>query len=574
MKLIIREYLASLRERDELDAILPDLLSELGFNVYSRPQRGTTQHGVDIAAVGQDPSGEQRVYLFSIKQGDLTRKDWDGPLQALRPSLNEILDAYIPNHIPAQFAELKISICLCFGGDMQEQVRESVTGFIKKHSTEHISFEEWNGDKIAGLLLEGVLREELLPKSLRSHFQKSVALLDEPDIAYRHFSTLIKEIGSLLKDDLTRVRAARQIYICVWILFVWGRDINNVEAPYKASELAILSVWELLKPLIGTQKKANPEITRVLNQLIALHLQIADTFVGKYIAPHCKKRNALAMAVGTQSSIDVNFKLFDLLGRIGMWGLWFIKFSEPLEDEKLKAATEAIDVYADIGLSMIENNSALWLPIADTQTTDITLFLMLCAHSTIDMNRVAPWLDALVSRYEFTVAKRGRYPTSYREYRALIDHPRDRSDEYFKESTVGSTLIPILMAWTAGLGRVDLASRISKLVEESFGHCTMQLWSPDEASEEHLYVNSDIHGRAICELPITGDGAELLETISASCKAKTDLKDLSAMRTGFWPVVLLACLHWRLPIPPELWIHALYSSDGTSEPTTSDSVTS
>ena len=37
MKLVIREYLASLRERDELDAILPDLLSELGFTVFSRP---------------------------------------------------------------------------------------------------------------------------------------------------------------------------------------------------------------------------------------------------------------------------------------------------------------------------------------------------------------------------------------------------------------------------------------------------------------------------------------------------------------------------------------------------------
>lgn len=43
MKLIIKEYLASLKERDELDAVLPDLLSQLGLNVYSRPARGTRQ---------------------------------------------------------------------------------------------------------------------------------------------------------------------------------------------------------------------------------------------------------------------------------------------------------------------------------------------------------------------------------------------------------------------------------------------------------------------------------------------------------------------------------------------------
>lgn len=46
MKLVIREYLASLKERDELDAVLPDLLTELGFTVYSRPARGTRHAAV------------------------------------------------------------------------------------------------------------------------------------------------------------------------------------------------------------------------------------------------------------------------------------------------------------------------------------------------------------------------------------------------------------------------------------------------------------------------------------------------------------------------------------------------
>lgn len=564
MKLIIREYLASLREREELDAILPDLLSELGFNVYSRPRRGTTQHGVDIAAVGQDATGERKVYLFSIKQGDLTRKDWDGSVQALRPSINEILDVYIPNHIPLEFSDLRISICLCFGGDMQEQVRAAVSGYIRKSSTDQIGFEEWNGDKIAGHLVDGVLREELLPKPLRSYFQKSVALLDEPDIAYRHFSSLLHKLQETTdKNDRTRTRMARQIYICVWVMFVWGRDIENTEAPYRASELAILNVWELLKPLLNTQTRANAEIVEVLSQLMALHLRIAGEFLERHIAPHCKKRDALAMAVGSQSSIDVNIKLFELLGRIGMTGMWLVKFSNALKGKELEAARETITAYTDTGLSMIESNSALWLPIADSQSTDIAIFLMLCAHSTVDMNRVALWIEALVSRYEFTVARRGRYPTSFEDYRALIDHPRNRSDDYFRSATTGSTLIPLIAAWSMGIGRPDLAAKLSKLAASHFDHCTMQLWSPDEASEEHLYVNSDAHGRAICDLPVHNDASELVQTILTACEAKSDFESLSAIRTGFWPIALLACLHWRLPIPPDFWIRSLVPSDST-----------
>ena len=66
MKLIVREYLGSLRERGELDVILPDLLSQLGLNVFSRPARGTRQDGVDVAAVGKFDNDESRVFLFAI----------------------------------------------------------------------------------------------------------------------------------------------------------------------------------------------------------------------------------------------------------------------------------------------------------------------------------------------------------------------------------------------------------------------------------------------------------------------------------------------------------------------------
>jgi hypothetical protein len=44
---------------------------------------------------------ESKVYLFSVKSGDLDRRDWDGKPQDLRPSINEIIDVFIPTRIPA-----------------------------------------------------------------------------------------------------------------------------------------------------------------------------------------------------------------------------------------------------------------------------------------------------------------------------------------------------------------------------------------------------------------------------------------------------------------------------------------
>ncbi|XOF33939.1 MAG: hypothetical protein ACL93V_01160 [Candidatus Electrothrix sp. YB6] len=111
MKLIIREYLASLRERKELDALLPDLLSQMGLDVFSKPGIGNRQYGVDVAAFGSIDDQPEKVYLVSIKSGDLGRKDWNsGSIQDLQPSLDEIRDTYIPTHLPAEYKNKPIEI--------------------------------------------------------------------------------------------------------------------------------------------------------------------------------------------------------------------------------------------------------------------------------------------------------------------------------------------------------------------------------------------------------------------------------------------------------------------------------
>lgn len=141
MKLIIREYLSSLKERGELDSVLPDLLSQLGLNVYSRPARGTRQDGVDVAAVGSLDGGPEKVYLFSIKAGDLTRGGWDGNSeQSLRPSLNEIIDAYIPHRLPAEHRGKDIVICIALAEMSENQFARSLQALLGKiqRATSHL----------------------------------------------------------------------------------------------------------------------------------------------------------------------------------------------------------------------------------------------------------------------------------------------------------------------------------------------------------------------------------------------------------------------------------------------------
>jgi hypothetical protein len=559
MKLIIREYLGSLKEREELDAILPDLLSELGFTVISRPQRGTVQYGVDVAAVGVDvEDGEKKLFLFSIKPGDLTRADWSGAPQALRPSLEQILDVYIPMRIPKQYAALKVVICLCVGGVVQEQVQADVRGFINRYSTDQISFAQWHGDVLAEHLLNGVLREEILPKPLRSSFQKAVAMVDEPDVAFRHFSALAAEIRkSGLKTMKTRVRAARQLYVCLWILYVWARDAGNVEAAYRSSELVMLNIWEILRPTIGSKAADRKALSKVLDQAIQLHLQIASELLETKIFPHVGVRHGLSHTSHPQSSLDTNLALFDLLGRIGLTGLWLYWVASRTPGPAREAADKLLATFTVRGFELIENNPALMLPISDDQATDITLFLMLWAASGAPPDATSKWLLDVIRRLNFTVRARARYPTIFTDYRTLAAHPKDRSDEYFQEATAGSTLIPILMAWAGVVAGDEAVDMLQALAREKLAHCTFQLWMPDAQSEQHLYLGDDTHGRALTDIPIVAGLAPVLETITEACAADTGFVDLSANRADVWPLMLLACRHHRLPIPPHVWIGSL-----------------
>jgi hypothetical protein len=80
---------------------------------------------------------------------------------------------------------------------------------------------------------------------------------------------------------------------------------------------------------------------------------------------------------------------------------------------------------------------------------------------------------------------------------------------------------------------------------------------PDAKSEDEPCVGVNDHGQALCGLPLDEGGPQLLATIVEACGMKAAFESLSPIKTGFWPVILVACRHHQLPIPPGFWIESL-----------------
>lgn len=468
MKLIFRSYLASLKEREELDAILPDLLSELGYTVFSRPGRGTLQFGVDVAAVGQDEDGQRKVFLFSVKQGNITRQSWnDGTLQSVRRSLDDILDAYIPTRIPKRFSNLDIVICLAFGGDIQEAVRTQLSNYPADRTTafgKRISLDEWNGDKLADLLVKGILREKSVPREFQPNFQKAIALVDEPDAAYRYFRRMLAQVVNERKRFKEILRAARQLYIGLWVIYVWARDAHNVEVAYRASELVLLNIWNLAQKVPATKSgKERNQCLELVQQTVSLHQSIATEFLATKVLPYVKIHYGVSSALGTREAADVNLKLFELLGRIGIAGLWAQWSAKKALDHSNSADSNTLSSreIAEMGFALICHNPALLLPLQDQHAIDIALFLLLAAGEKEYWNQIGAWLREMTLRLEFAVKIHSSYPCVFTDYRDLISHPREQTDKYRARATTGSILIPLLSAFLAAVG--DRASLMKLL---------------------------------------------------------------------------------------------------------------
>jgi hypothetical protein len=149
------------------------------------------------------------------------------------------------------------------------------------------------------------------------------------------------------------------------------------------------------------------------------------------------------------------------------------------------------------------------------------------------------------------------YPTIHGSYRELIGHPRDQTDEYRKNETKGSTLISILALWASSQGATDNTQALAEFAKEKLAHCNMQLWVPGADSEGKVYLGHSAHGMALTDIPITANGNAAIEVLEAESAQDNHFNALSAISLGHWPILVLACRHHRLPIPPNLWLHLL-----------------
>jgi hypothetical protein len=77
-----------------------------------------------------------------------------------------------------------------------------------------------------------------------------------------------------------------------------------------------------------------------------------------------------------------------------------------------------------------------------------------------------------------------------------------------------------------------LFAKIGRLQQEFLGNCNLQLWFPDDASEENLYSNKDLHGIAFTDIKLQDGPSMFLTRIADECNQFPQFGKLSWLRTA------------------------------------------
>lgn len=550
MKLIIKEYLSLLKESKELDSLIPELLLAMGHEVISKPQIGVRQNGVDVESTGMDEDGIKKVFLFTIKEGDFGRSDWDnGTLQAVRPSLNEIIDSYIPKKLSPENKLLVKKIILATGGDKKQEINENWDGYIEINSKkDEIEFDFWGGDKLALLIEKYIFNEFIIPKEQRSLFRKALSLIGDTDYDLSDYYQFLNEL--LFKNELEKesdkkiLKALRLVYLSLNIIVYWSQSENNLKHGLLATERTLLNIYEFLYKNNFMKKRNFKEI---LDKVYEKNFQTIENY--------CKKIYSLievenGLSFRGHDFLQESLILFEQLGILALYGNLYHMLAYRDENNFDDIKYQEINTHLKL---MIKNHKGLYNPVYDEHIIDISLALYFL-ELWDEIEFIDEWIYNLISHIEFAYYQGNYFPIDTNSFEDLVECNLGEKKEK-KEYIITSTLIPILAFWCIKLGLIENYKYLYKISQDIYKNTTLQIWFADNELEKYVYNSSASveSGYVFAPLKIYENISKMGTTIDKLGKSE----HLINLENKEMPILyFISSRYFRMPILPHVLVNS------------------
>lgn len=559
MRLLLQEYVGMMKEETELESVVSALVTSMGLDVLSLPQRGVRQNGVDIHAVGVDPSDNQRKnFLFTIKQGNITRTGWDGSNQAVRTSLNQIIDVYAQNNIPASDKNNITKVVLCCGGELRQEIQSDWTGYQNNNASRGFQFDLWNGSKLSSLIEEHLLNENIFIEDIKKKMRRTLVVLSDYGYDLSHYKEMLNEFlfnddwKSLTGSSLEKkaIKALSMIPVCLGMINAYSKEADNSKHPLIASEFTLLRVWDFLQK---NKLEKNAKIFSIYSDIFGMYANFGAEFFGK-TNPHAQVPDGIT--IHCRNSITASEVVFEQIGILSSLGLSQVLWGVATQSE---ANIKNAKVISETLKNVILNNGISGSPCFDEMTVDIALAVLLL-YINGESDFIKEWFFKIVQRFSYSYCVKGKgFPVGYDSIDMLVEFEKENGHSK-EEMSSTSTLLALIGYWCVILDDKKLYPELVEFIETKLPHCTVQMWFPSKGIKDQLYQDYAGNELGIAEAPI-----HFPKSIDELRERLLKFIDFSKKSDAFETVwndsppalPLIASRHFRTPVIPFFWLNHL-----------------
>lgn len=553
MRLILAEYINSLKEDGELDKILQDILRANGVEIFSRPERGR-QFGVDIYAVGKDftDGNKRKVFLITVKQGDLDRRNWDAEVNSVRQSLDEIREVFVKNNLAPQHKKLPIKIVVAFNGLIKQSLQQNWVGYTNQFP--EFDFALWESDFFVEQFQDKLLNESGFSNDLRSSIRKTIIHLESRDYKLGDFVNVLDLLCNnfrIATNKKAKIKVLKEMRLVVSMVLKYCEESDNLLHAVNCSEKYILMLWSLF---VGGKPEAI--YAKEVVQGFHLHLETLGKYNNKF-SFLCEIKDGLGRSVS--DSLSYNSVVYEQLGIWCETGLFMLQMYEFLthgDGEKAKLAAniylEKAKIIASEAIYLVNNNSIFYTPRFDDQLIEIHLLLMLLYKLGLKQQA----LDILQGLHK-NIAEAYAFTKIYPAFKDLrtVSELEANTDVRSKHDYNSSYLYTLLVEWSIVLNSSRLYKSFKSVKDTLLRDISLLLWFPDLETEAKVYTENanDDSGYALSgiDLPESMEDYKLL--LEEEYKNNCFEKDFTFIKESYWAVGLIASRHFRTHIFPHYW---------------------
>ena len=467
MRFIVKNYLLTLKEKDELDLLLCDILLQDGFIIDSIPKTGNRQFGVDILA-----HSKSEVLFFVVKQGNIDRKMWDDGQNSVRQSMNEILDVTLRN-MPSAALEKDITIVVATNGYLDDPVRLNWQGYQEQHRNYnglHISYKFWGIDEITEQVQQTLLSENLFPLDMRPDFRKALYFVEESDYKNSYYENIIntyiqKLPTSISQHSIIKIKTIfPSLMLGAQMIAQYAASVNRFQISSKVFEYTVIKVWKWMLQNNGMEKKICSEwLIKFLNKYREWNQQYYEAIKDCCLVPKAFPSYF--------SVVEQKIKLYDVVGQLSS----FAFVESYIDSGKANTILNTI-------VQLVNNNPQFFYAPYDNnivQTTILCRAFIACGRRESALNLIHNQC-IMVSEWFHGLKK---YPTPTDSFRDAINIELGNThDDYVTSSFWGFMLL-----WIGILNDSSTYESVKSFLENDLKDVTKCVWILRAQEELSLY---------------------------------------------------------------------------------------